>query len=108
MPASDHLCEVEIIYNHNHPVTAAYSLSFLDVSEEMKAKFYNYFVCGHSAASARHQHEFHLQLSADAALVEKFLADRTTNPNVQDVSCLFQAWRFEQHSSEYGADMLID
>lgn len=94
LPVSDHLCEVEIIYNHNRPITAAHSLSFRDISEETKAKFYKYFACGHSAASARHQHEFHLQLSADAALVEKLLADRATNPNVQDVSRLFQAWRF--------------
>ena len=49
--------------------------------------------------------EFHLQLSADAALVKKLLADRATNPNVQDVSCLFQAWRFQQYGSDHGADM---
>ena len=107
LPASDHdhLCEVEIIYNHNHPVIAAHSLSFCDVSEETKAKFYKYFACGHSAASARHQHKFYLQLFADAALVEKLLADRATNPNVQDVSRLFQAWRFQQPGSDHGTDM---
>ena len=105
LPVSDYLCEVEITYNHNHPVNSAHSLSFHDVSEETKAKFYQYFACEHSAASARHQHKFHLQLSADAAVVEKLLADRATNPNVQDVSLLFQAWRFQQHSSDHGADM---
>ena len=105
LPVSDHLCEVEITYNHNHPVNSAHSLSFRDISEETKAKFYQYFACGHSAASARHQHEFHLQLSADAAVVEKLLADRATNPNVQDVSRLFQAWRFQQHGSDHGPDM---
>lgn len=105
LPVSDHLCEVEITYNHNHPVNSAHSLSFRDISEETKTKFYQYFACGHSAASARHQHEFHLQLSADAAVVEKLLADRATNPNVQDVSRLFQAWRFQQHGSDHGADM---
>lgn len=46
-----------------------------------------------------------MQLSADAALVEKLLADRATNPNVQDVSYLFQAWRFQQYGSDHGADM---
>ena len=100
-----HLCEVEITYNHNHPVNSAHSLSFCDVSEETKAKFYKYFACGHSAASARHQHKFHLQLSADVALVEKLLANRATNPHVQEVSRLFQAWRFQQHDSDHGADM---
>ena len=105
LPVSDHLCEVEITYNHNHPVNAAHSLSFCDVSEETKAKFCKYFACRHSAASARHQHEFDLQLSADAALVEKLLADRATNPNVQDVSRLFQAWRFLQHGSDHGVDV---
>lgn len=46
-----------------------------------------------------------MQLSADAAVVEKLLADRATNLNVQDVSRLFQAWRFQQHGSDHGADM---
>jgi len=61
LPVSDHLHEVEITYNHNHPVNAAHSLSFHDISEETKAKFYKYLACGNSAASARHQHEFDLQ-----------------------------------------------
>lgn len=46
-----------------------------------------------------------MQLSADGSLVEKLLADRATNPNVQDISRLFQAWRFQQHGSDYGTDM---
>jgi len=37
--------------------------------------------------------------------VEKLLADTATNPNVLDVSHLFQAWRFQQHGSDHGADM---
>ena len=72
-PVHAHLCEVEIT---TIQLNAIHSLSFCDVLEETKAKFYKYFACGHSAASARHQHKFHLQLSADAALVEKLLADR--------------------------------
>jgi len=40
-----------------------------------------------------------------AAIAEKLLADRSTNPNVQDVSCLFQAWSFQQHGSDHGVDM---
>jgi len=105
LPVPDYMCEVEITYNHNHPIHSAHSLSFRDVSEETKAKFYKYFECGHSAASARHEHELHLQLSADSTLAEKLIADRATNPNVQDVSRLFKAWRFQQHGSEHGADM---
>jgi len=54
---------------------------------------------------ARHQHILHLQLSGGIAHAEKLLADRSTNPNVQDVSCEFQAWRFQQHGSDHGADM---
>jgi len=60
---------------------------------------------GHSAASARHQDILHLQLSGGVALVEKLLADKSTNPNGQDVSRLFQAWRFQQHGSDHGVDM---
>ena len=105
LPTRDHLCEVEITYNHNHPINSANALSFRDVSENTKAKFYKYFEYGHSAASVRHQHSLHLQLSGDAVLVENLLADRSTNPNVQDVSRLFQAWQFQQHGSDHGADM---
>ena len=46
-----------------------------------------------------------MQLYGDAAFVEKLLADRSTDPNVQDISRLFQAWRFQQHGSDHGADM---
>ena len=59
---------------------------------------------GHSAAPVRHQHVLHLQLSGGVAHVEKLLADRS-NPNVQDFSRLFQAWRFQQCGSDHGADM---
>ena len=52
-----------------------------------KAKFYIFFEYGNSTASARHHHALYLlQLPGDAVLVEKLLADRLTNPNVQDVS----------------------
>ena len=37
--------------------------------------------------------------------MERLLADRSMNPNVRDVSRLFQAWRFQQHGSDNGADM---
>ena len=37
--------------------------------------------------------------------MEKPLADRATNPNIQDFSRLFQAWRFQQHGSDHGTDM---
>ena len=33
------------------------------------------------------------------------LVDRATNSNVQDISLLFQPWRFQQHGSDHGADM---
>ena len=102
LPVSDHLCEVEITYNHNHPVNSTHSLSFCDISEETKTKFYQYFACGHSAASARHQHEFLLQLSADAAVVEKLLADRATNPNVQDVPAYFKHGDFNSMAVTMG------
>ena len=67
--------------------------------------FFEYFKCGHSAASARHEHELRLQLSTDPVSIERVLADRSTNPNVQDVSRMFDAWQFQQHGSEGGVSM---
>lgn len=103
---SDHLCEVDLIYDHDHPVHSAYSLSFRDVTDETKAFSHEYFKNGHSAASARHEHELHLQLSSsDPQLVETLLADRVTNPNVQDESRLLAAWRTQQLGPDSGEGM---
>ena len=97
LPMSDYLCEVDLIHDHDHPVDSAHSLSFRDVTDETKSIFYEYFKNGHSAASARHEHELRLQLSSsDPSLVETLLADRATNPNVQDVSRLLATWRTQQ------------
>lgn len=106
LPVSDHLCEVDLIYDHDHPVDSAHSLSFRDVADETKATFYNYFKNGHSAASARHEHELRLQLqSSDPQLLETLLADRATNPNVHDVSRLLAAWRTQQFGPDSGEGM---
>ena len=90
-----------------------HSLSFHDVSDETKSTFYEYFKNGHSAAlaqhehaSAQHEHELCLQLSSsDPPLVETFLAERTTNPNVQDVSRLLAAWRTQRLGPGSGEGM---
>ena len=105
LPSNDHFCKVQIVYDHDHPINSAHVLSFRDVSEGTKTIFYEYFQCGHSAASARHEHELRLQLSTDSVDIERVLADRATNPNVQDVSRMFDAWRFQQHGSEGGISM---
>ena len=106
LPVSDHLCEVDLIYDHDHPVDSAHSLSFRDVTDEAKTIFHEYFKNGHSAASARHEHELCLQLSSsDPQLVETLLADRATNPNVQDVSRLLAAWRTQQLGPDSGEGM---
>lgn len=46
---------------------------------------------GHSAATARHYHES--QLFKDSDSTQATLADRSINPNPQDVCRLFDAWR---------------
>ena len=106
LPVPDHLCEVDIIYDHDHPIDSAHTLSFRDVSEDTQEMFYEYFSMEHSVASARHEHELRLQLSSsESFLAETLLADRATNPNVQDVSRLFAAWRMQQHGPDSGQDM---
>ena len=106
LPLSDHLCEVDLTYDHDHPIDSAHALSFRDVSEETREAFYEYFKSGHSAASARHEHELCLQLSSsNTSLVETLLADRSTNPNVQDVSRLLSAWRTQHLGPDSGREM---
>ena len=106
LPMSDHLCEVDLIYDHDHPVDSARSLSFHDVTDDTKATYHEYFKNGHSAASARHEHELRLQLSSsDPQLVETLLADRATNPNIQDVSRLLAAWRTQKLGPASGEGM---
>ena len=81
-------------------------MSFCDVSDETKSTFYEYFKNGHLAASAQHEHELRLQLSlSKPSLVETLLADRGTNPNVQDVSHLLAAWRTQQLGPGSGEGM---
>ena len=49
------------------------------------------FAMGHSAATARHYYESQLLKDPDAT--QAMLADRSINPNPQDVSRMYEAWR---------------
>ena len=72
-------------------------LSFRPVSVETKEKYTKLFSAGHSAASAYHYYENTLMDEFSDELQTK-LADRATNPMVQDVNRLYQTWR----SAAYG------
>ena len=37
LPLSDHLCEVDLTYDHDHPIDSAHALSFRDVHEKKQS-----------------------------------------------------------------------
>ena len=101
----NHPCEIQLHYHHNHPTESAHALSFRDVSESTKEAYYCYFQNGHSAATARHHHELNLLLSLPKDEIEPALADRSINPQPNDVFRLFLKWRETQHGPANGDKM---
>ena len=101
----NHPCEIHLHYHHNHPIESAHALSFRDVSESTREAYYHYFQSGHSAATARHHHDLNLLVSLPKDEIEPALADRSINPQPNDVSRLFQKWRETQHGPGNGDKM---
>ena len=85
-----HPTYIKLLFKHNHPIKSAHTLSFKSVAQETKDAYYALFAMGHSAATARHYHES--QLLEDPDSTQAALADRSINPNPQDVSRLFDMW----------------
>lgn len=52
-----HRTKIQLLFEHDHPLTSAHALSFRPVSDETKQKYYKLFQSGHSAVSARHYYE---------------------------------------------------
>ena len=50
-----------------------------------KQEYVHLFEAGHSAATARHEYTSQLQLKHDTQNIEHVLADRSENPNCQDI-----------------------
>ena len=97
----------KVHFTHNHPVYAAHTLSFRDVSEHTKEKLHGLFDMGHNASSARHALE--QQLIAEAESPEgqqSILADRAQNPNPQDMFRLYDKWRVGAYGEENGKSMI--
>ena len=93
LPHLDHLCEINLNFSHNHPITSAHALSFRDIAQSTCTDYNTYFEGGHTAATARHHHELMLQLTHEESSVQTALADRSVNPQQSDVARLFQQWR---------------
>ena len=86
-----HPTYIKFLFKHDHPIKSAHTLSFKPVSQETKDAYNKLFAMGHSAATARHYHES--QLLEDPDATQAMLADRSINPNPQDVSRMYEAWR---------------
>ena len=103
-------CSVAILCMSNfcfiitmHPIKCYHTLSFKPVSQETKDAYFTLFALGHSAATARHYHES--QLLGDPDSTQATLADRSVNPNPQDVSRLFDTWRKSELGLQNGKSM---
>lgn len=102
------LCGVlKMTFNHNHPIKAAHTLSFRDVSAETKKEMKELFEMGHNASSARHAHEQRLLYEAEEQDMQVVLADRAKNPNPQDVRRLYDKWRLGNYG-EYNGKGLFE
>ena len=95
---------LKITFDHNHPIKAAHTLSFRDVSTDTKKELTDLFEMGHSASSARHAHEQRLLHEAEMDK-QVMLADRAQNPNPQDVYRLYDKWRLGSYGSDNGKDL---
>ena len=98
-----HPLYVKLLFQHNHPIKCFHTLSFKSVSQETKDAYFTLFALGHSAATARHYHES--QLLGDPDSTQATLADRSVNPNPQDVSRLFDTWRKSELGLQNGKSM---
>ena len=101
-----HRAVLNINFIHNHPIHAAHTLSFRPLSENTKQQIFELFDKGHCAASARHTHEQMLILNSDTNVEKQtLLADRASNPNIQDICRLFVEWRKQHYGMEDGTAM---
>ena len=91
-----HCGVLKMTFDHNHPIRAAHTLSFRDVSRETKKELTDLFEMGHNASSARHAHEQRLLYEAEVDK-QAVLADRAQNPNPQDVYRLYGKWRLASY-----------
>ncbi len=96
-----HCGVLKINFSHNHPVKAAHTLSFRDVSTDTKKEMTDLFEMGHSASSARHAHEQKLLYETEESK-QVTLADRAKNPNPQDVCRLYNKWRLGSYGDDNG------
>ena len=98
-----HPTYIKLLFKHDHPIKSAHTLSFKSVVQETKDAYYALFAIGCSAATARHYHESQLLEDPDSTQVA--LADRSINPNPQDVSRLFDIWRKSELGLQNGKSM---
>ena len=96
-----HCGVLKVTFDHNHPIGAAHTLSFRDVSKETKKELTDMFEMGHNASSARHAHEQRLLYEAEVNK-QVLLADRAQNPNPQDVYRLYDKWRLGSYGNDNG------
>ena len=85
-----HCGVLKLDFNHNHPIHAAHTLSFRDVSTDIKKELCGLFEMGRNAVSARHAYEQRILLeSSSLAGQQTVVADRAFNPiHKISVACL--------------------
>lgn len=99
-----HPCKVYLLYNHNHPITSAASLSYRDISESTKQRIYAYFSNGDSPAAAIHKLRHYLKDKKNQGY-EVVLSESFYNPRKSDVYRLHRKWVEEKMGPESGEGM---
>ena len=100
-----HRCVLKLVWNHNHPLSSAHTLSFRPIGQDTLQRYNHYFHLGHGASSARHYHVQKLQIENDEDKIQQLLADRSINPNESDVHRVFRAWRERNYGKDNGKEM---
>ena len=89
---------------HNHPIEAADALRFRPISDETRHRYYELFRLGHSPSSAFSEYETVLMMQNDTIQAYS-LADRSTNPKLNDVYNMFSKWRKNNLGIKNGKEM---
>ena len=92
-----HPCEINLIWDHNHSLECAKALSFRPINQTTVNQFHSYFDQGHSP-SALHLHRLNITMCDELES-----ADRSSNPQYNDVFYLYRKWN---HGDRNGEEML--
>src|SRR5271163_2022084 len=98
--SSKSVCNIDLNWNHNHPIVAADVLRCHRVSDKTDAKLIELFRNGHSASSAQDCIRMEVEDSVkEGERLEQLLADRSICPDCQHCQYIFRKLSTELYGS---------